>query len=61
MFTAEVQFRFECESVGRAGSSLRDLTHAARAVGFEVIRARIEPASEIVGEGSGRTKYGADA
>lgn len=57
-FTAEVQFRFLAENVERAGSSLRDLADAARAVGFELRQARVEPASEEPDERPGWTRYG---
>lgn len=59
-FTAEVQFRFLAESLERAGSSLRDLADAARAVGFELRQARVEPASEEPDERPGWTRYGPD-
>ena len=59
-FTAEVQFRFVAESLERAGSSLRDLADAARAAGFELRQARVEPASEELDERPGWTRYGPD-
>lgn len=59
-FTAEVQFRFVAESLERAASSLRDLADAARAAGFELRQARVEPASEELDERPGWTRYGID-
>ena len=59
-FTAEVQFRFVAGSLERAASSLRDLADAARAAGFELRKARVEPASEEFDERPGWTRYGPD-
>ena len=59
-FTAEVQFRFVAKSLEHAGSALRDLAHAARAAGFELRQARVEPASDELDERPGWTRYGSD-
>ena len=57
-FTAEVEFRFVAESLGQTGSSLRDLAEAARATGFELRQARVEPAAGQPDDRPGWTRYG---
>jgi hypothetical protein len=59
-FTAEVQFRFECESLQQSGRSLRALAEAARVAGFELTRGKVVPATEQPQEHSGGTGYGPD-
>jgi hypothetical protein len=44
LFLADVQFRFEAEALESAGSELRRLQEAARAVGFELRRGQVAPA-----------------
>jgi len=57
-FNAEVVFRFEAESVEAAGAELKRLALAARTVGFELRRGRVEPRSTKAEEGDGWTGYG---
>lgn len=57
-FNAEVVFRFEAESVEAAGAELRRLALAARTVGFELQRGRIEPRSTDAEASDGPTSYG---
>jgi hypothetical protein len=60
IFTAEVQFRFECESLEQSGRSLRTLAEAARRAGFELTGVKVEPTSESRDDGTGWTGYGPD-
>jgi hypothetical protein len=57
-FTAEVEFRFEGESLEGAGRSLRRLALAAETVGFEMRRSTVAVATEPEENASDVTSYG---
>ena len=57
-FSAEVQFRFECESLEEARSSLRKLAQAAESAGFELTQGKVVPAPDTPDELQGWTEYG---
>jgi hypothetical protein len=57
-FNAEAVFRFEAESVEAAGAELRRLAEAARTVGFELERGRVEPRRAGAEEADRPTSYG---
>ena len=56
-FTAELEFRFECESQEAAGAALRRLSEAAERVGFELRRGKVVPAPPDEDDDSGWTSY----
>lgn len=57
-FNAEVVFSFEAKSIEAAGPELRRLAVAARTVGFELERGRVEPRPADANQGDGPTSYG---
>jgi hypothetical protein len=58
-FNAEVLFHFDAESLEAAGADLRRLALAARTLGFEMQRGRVEPGSTTdADEGDGPSSYG---
>ena len=56
-FTAEVELRFEAESLELAGQPLRLLAEAAQAAGFELVRSKVTPATDEDPDRSGWTGY----
>ena len=56
-FSAEVEFRFECESQEAAGAALRRLSEAAEHVGFELKRGKVVPAPPDEDDDSEWTGY----
>ena len=57
-FIAHVEFRMDAERLEDGGKRLRELAHAASAVGFELKRGRIEPAPADEDDREGWTSYG---
>jgi len=61
VFIAHVEFRFEADNVEAGGRRLRDLSTAARSVGFEMKRGQVEPAPLTPDPNTGGwTEYGPD-
>jgi hypothetical protein len=56
-FSANVEFRFDCESVEAASTALRRLQEAAQGAGFDLVRGTVTPAVDDEDEAPG-TSYG---
>ena len=58
-FIARVEFRMEADRLEDGGRRLRELAEAASAVGFELRRGQVEPASgDEADDAGGWTGYG---
>lgn len=56
-FVAEAELRFECESQEAVGAELRRLQEVVAGAGFELRRARVDPAPPDADDDSGWTNY----
>lgn len=57
-YVAQVEVRFEAESVAACGRRLKELSDAARAAGFHISAGRVEPRSPQPSDLDNWTGYG---
>jgi hypothetical protein len=57
-YVAQVEVRFEAESIGACGRRLKELSDAARAAGFHISGGRVEPRSVEPSDSDTWTRYG---
>ena len=57
-YVAQVEVRFEAESIAACGSRLRELSDAARAAGFQISGGRVEPSLVEPSASDEWTRYG---